>query len=47
MEENVLQLQTKKRKLLENVFEESEAANLSLSVSELKNFFNMKFTADS
>ena len=36
VEEKVLQLQTKKRKLLENVFEESEAANLSLSVSELK-----------
>ena len=35
VEEKVLQLQTKKRKLLENVFEESEAANLSLSVSEL------------
>ena len=36
VEEKVLQLQTKKRKLLENVFVESEAANLSLSVSELK-----------
>jgi SNF2 family DNA or RNA helicase len=36
VEENVLQLQQGKRKLLEQVFEESEAANLSLGVSELR-----------
>jgi SNF2 family DNA or RNA helicase len=36
VEENVLQLQQGKRKLLEQVFEESEAANLSRGVSELR-----------
>ena len=36
VEENVLQLQQGKRKLLEQVFEESEAANLSLGVSDLR-----------
>ena len=35
VEENVLQLQEGKRKLLEQVFDESEAANLSLGVDEL------------
>ena len=39
VEENVLQLQKGKRKLLENVFEESEIANHSLSVSELQDLF--------
>ena len=36
VEENVLQLQQGKRKLLEQVFEESESANLSLGVSDLR-----------
>ena len=36
VEENVLQLQQGKRKLLEQIFEESEAANLSLGVSALR-----------
>ena len=36
VEERVLGLQSKKRKLLEQVFEESEAANLKLSVDELR-----------
>ena len=36
VEENVLELQQGKRKLLEQVFEESEAANLSLGVSDLR-----------
>jgi len=36
VEENVLQLQQGKRKLLEQVFEESEAANVSLDVSDLR-----------
>ena len=36
VEENVLQLQQGKRKLLEQVFEESEAANLSLGVNDLR-----------
>ncbi len=36
VEEKVLQLQNEKRKILENVFEESEAANLSLSLSDLR-----------
>ena len=36
VEENVLQLQKGKRKLLEQVFEESEAANLSLGVNDLR-----------
>jgi SNF2 family DNA or RNA helicase len=36
VEENVLQLQQGKRKLLEQVFEESEAANLTLGVSDLR-----------
>ena len=36
VEENVLQLQQGKRKLLEQVFEESEAANLSLGVDDLR-----------
>lgn len=36
VEEKVLGLQSQKRKLLEKVFEESEAANLTLSVNELR-----------
>ena len=36
VEENVLQLQQGKRKLLEQVFEESEAANLALGVNDLR-----------
>ena len=36
VEDKVLQLQQSKRKLLEQVFEESEAANLKLSVSDLR-----------
>ena len=36
VEEKVLQLQQSKRKLLEQVFEESEIANLNLSVSDLR-----------
>jgi len=36
VEEKVLQLQQTKRKLLKDVFEESEAANLKLSVSDLR-----------
>ena len=36
VEEKVLGLQAGKRKLLEQVFEESEAANLTLSVGELR-----------
>ena len=36
VEEKVLQLQQSKRKLLEQVFEESEMANLNLSVSDLR-----------
>ena len=36
VEERVLGLQRGKRKLLEQVFEESEAANLSLGVSDLR-----------
>ena len=36
VEENVLQLQKRKQKLLEQVFEESEAANLSLGVNDLR-----------
>jgi SNF2 family DNA or RNA helicase len=36
VEENVLQLQKGKRKLLEQVFEESEAANLTLGVNDLR-----------
>ena len=36
VEEKVLDLQQEKRALLEQVFEESEAANLKLSVSELR-----------
>ena len=36
VEEKVLQLQDKKRKLLENVFDESEVANLSLSLTEFR-----------
>jgi len=36
VEENVLQLQQGKRKLLEQVFEESEAANLTLGVNDLR-----------
>ena len=36
VEENVLQLQKGKQKLLEQVFEESEAANLSLGVNDLR-----------
>lgn len=36
VEDKVLQLQESKRKLLEQVFEESEAANLTLSVSDLR-----------
>ena len=36
VEEKVLQLQEKKRKLLQNVFDESEAANLSLSLNEFR-----------
>ena len=36
VEEKVLQLQKKKRKLLQNVFDESEAANLSLSLNEFR-----------
>lgn len=36
VEERVLGLQKEKRKLLEQVFEESEAANLSLSVDQLR-----------
>ena len=36
VEEKVLVLQHDKRKLLEQVFDESEAANLSLGIAELK-----------
>ena len=36
VEEKVLQLQHGKRKLLEKVFEESEASNLKLSISDLR-----------
>ena len=36
VEEKVLDLQKSKRKLLEQVFEESEVANLSLGVEELR-----------
>ena len=36
VEDKVLQLQQSKRKLLEQVFEESEAVNLKLSVSDLR-----------
>ena len=36
VEEKVLGLQAGKRKLLEQIFEESEAANLTLSVRELR-----------
>ena len=36
VEEKVLQLQQGKRKLLEQVFEESEAANISLGVQDLR-----------
>jgi SNF2 family DNA or RNA helicase len=36
VEEKVLQLQQGKRKLLEQVFEESEAANMSLGVEDLR-----------
>lgn len=36
VEEKVLDLQREKRKLLEQVFEESEVANLSLSVDDLR-----------
>jgi SNF2 family DNA or RNA helicase len=36
VEDKVLELQEGKRKLLEQVFEESEAANLKLSVSDLR-----------
>ena len=36
VEEKVLQLQQSKRKLLEQVFEESEMANLNLSVTDLR-----------
>ena len=36
VEERVLGLQNEKRKLLKQVFEESEAANLSLSVTDLR-----------
>jgi SNF2 family DNA or RNA helicase len=36
VEDKVLQLQQEKRALLEQVFEESEAANLKLSVSDLR-----------
>ena len=36
MEEKVLDLQKEKRKLLEQVFDESEAANLKLSVQDLR-----------
>ena len=36
VEDKVLQLQEEKRKLLEQVFEESEVANLSLSVEDLR-----------
>ena len=39
VEENVLQMQKGKRKLLEQVFEEAEVANSSLSVNELKELF--------
>ena len=38
VEERVLGLQQSKRKLLEQVFEESEAANLSLGVGDLRDF---------
>ena len=36
VEDKVLQLQKSKRKLLEQVFEASESANLKLSVSDLR-----------
>ena len=36
VEEKVLDLQKEKRKLLEQVFDESEAANLKLSVQDLR-----------
>ena len=36
VEEKVLQLQQRKRKLLDQVFEESEAANISLAVEDLR-----------
>jgi len=36
VEEKVLSLQAGKRKLLEQVFEESEATNLKLSVQDLR-----------
>jgi SNF2 family DNA or RNA helicase len=36
VEDKVLRLQQEKRALLEQVFEESEAANLKLSVSDLR-----------
>jgi len=36
VEEKVLELQKGKRKLLEQVFDESEAANLKLSVQDLR-----------
>ena len=39
VEENVLQMQKGKRKLLEQVFEEAEVANSSLNVNELKELF--------
>jgi len=39
VEEKVLQLQAGKKKLLENVFEESEIANHSLAVSDLQALF--------
>ena len=39
VEENVLQMQKGKRKLLEQVFEEAAVANSSLSVNELKELF--------
>ena len=36
VEEKVLELQTKKRKLLEDVFEASEAANAKVTLQDLK-----------
>jgi SNF2 family DNA or RNA helicase len=36
VEEKVLRLQSEKRKLLEDVFDASEAANASLGLSDLK-----------
>ena len=36
VEENVLQLQTQKRKLLQDVFEASEIANAPISIDDLK-----------